>query len=108
MVRLTEEEKKSLLLAWEKVSRELNLDWVKIALFGSRTDPSKKGGDIDLYVEVKPSGVDLSEIKRKWKLSLQDFLGEQKFDIIVDDGMIDLGSFGEMVRKNHVVLWTKA
>jgi len=52
----------------------------KIYLFGSRVDDTKKGGDIDLYVEVdkKPHFLDkpqiLAEIKKKIK--------EQKIDLV--------------------------
>ena len=52
----------------------------KIYLFGSRVDDSKKGGDIDLYVEVdkKPHFLDkpqiLAEIKKRIK--------EQKIDLV--------------------------
>lgn len=56
----------------------------KIMLFGSRTDDSKKGGDIDLYVETKIA--DINEIydkKSSAVIELYDKIGEQKIDLIV-------------------------
>ena len=52
-----------------------------VFLFGSRTDDSKKGGDIDLFIEtdeIKDS------VKKKITLmtELQFKLGERKIDII--------------------------
>jgi predicted nucleotidyltransferase len=52
----------------------------KIYLFGSRTDDTKKGGDIDLFVisaKIK------SAEKRKIKLKIYDRIGEQKIDLVV-------------------------
>ena len=52
----------------------------KVLLFGSRTDDSAKGGDIDLLVisESLTKG-DL----RKIKIHLQDQLGMQRFDMVL-------------------------
>nr|WP_320119046.1 nucleotidyltransferase domain-containing protein [uncultured Marinifilum sp.] len=55
----------------------------KVWLFGSRVDDSKKGGDIDLYIETnKIVGID---IKIKFVVRLQMLLGDQKFDVIVNN-----------------------
>jgi len=53
-----------------------------VYLFGSRVDDSKKGGDIDLYIE--PEGKD-DLLKKKLKMiaELHKILGEQKIDIVV-------------------------
>ncbi len=55
----------------------------KIKLFGSRTDDTARGGDIDLYVETaKPaSALMIAKIQRQ----LEDAL-EIKTDVIVNDG----------------------
>jgi uncharacterized protein len=57
----------------------------KIYLFGSRTDDSKKGGDIDLYVsldeEPQPQKIMLQKAEFLAKLDL--LLGEQKIDLLV-------------------------
>ncbi|MFH2031274.1 MAG: nucleotidyltransferase domain-containing protein [Bacteroidota bacterium] len=56
----------------------------KVFLFGSRADDSKKGGDIDLYVETDFKH-NLIEKKIKMLGQLHLELGEQKIDIIIND-----------------------
>ena len=53
----------------------------KIYLFGSRTDDTKKGGDIDIFIL---SAILNNTTKRQIKLKLYDQLGEQKIDIIIE------------------------
>ena len=57
----------------------------KLYLFGSRIDDEKKGGDIDLLV------IDKNLSKRDIRLLRIDFFehfGEQKLDIVLDDGQM--------------------
>jgi len=54
----------------------------KVYLFGSRTDDSKKGGDIDLFVEPDDRN-DLLDKKIKYLAKLNMLLGEQKIDVII-------------------------
>ncbi|NWF65854.1 MAG: nucleotidyltransferase domain-containing protein [Campylobacterales bacterium] len=55
----------------------------KIYLFGSRIDDNKKGGDIDLLiVSDKITKKDL----RFLRLEFFKHFGEQKIDIVLDDG----------------------
>ena len=55
----------------------------KTYLFGSRTDVSKRGGDIDLLIiSGKITKKELSKIR--WDF-FEEF-GEQKIDIVIDDG----------------------
>lgn len=54
----------------------------KIYLFGSRTDDTKKGGDIDLFIELFDSKYDNLSLKNKFIVELQDVIGEQKIDIV--------------------------
>ena len=54
-------------------------------VFGSRVDDTLKGGDIDLYVETKMT--DVSEIlqkKRRFSIAIQDAIGEQKIDVVIE------------------------
>jgi len=54
-----------------------------VRLFGSRVDDNRRGGDIDLHVEVGPDqGVMRDTEFRFWDL-LQERLGAQRIDIVV-------------------------
>ena len=55
----------------------------KLYLFGSRVDDTKKGGDIDLYIEIKSSEYSYSKLL-KFNASVQQDIGEQKIDIVVN------------------------
>ena len=53
-------------------------------IFGSRVVLTKRGGDIDLYVETNADNYhDAHKMRSKFWIKLQDALGEQKIDIIV-------------------------
>ena len=57
----------------------------KIYLFGSRVDDSKRGGDIDLFIDLDRK-LDIKEkmrLKSRFRLLLYDKIGEQKIDIII-------------------------
>jgi len=56
-----------------------------VYLFGSRVDDSKKGGDIDLYFDLKDSFTvkQAMELKSQFRLALYKIIGEQKIDIVV-------------------------
>lgn len=56
-----------------------------VLLFGSRADDSKRGGDIDLYIQTSKESI--SEIVRSETAFLADVkmkLGDQKIDVLVD------------------------
>lgn len=69
----------------KRVATEVWGDKTLIYLFGSRTDDSKKGGDIDLFIylaeEQKPKTIMLKKAEFLCKLDL--LLGEQKIDVLV-------------------------
>lgn len=54
----------------------------RVMLFGSRVDDTRRGGDIDLFVET-PDTADLMARKMRFAVQLQMRLGEQKIDIVV-------------------------
>ena len=57
-------------------------DGSRVFLFGSRTDETKKGGDIDLFIEPQHVS-NVSEQKITLLTKLQTVLGDQKIDIVL-------------------------
>lgn len=78
MVRLTKAEIESLV----KATKECFLESATLWLFGSRKDPSKRGGDIDLYIETDLEK-GLVEAKLKMRSQIWPVFGDQKIDILV-------------------------
>lgn len=67
-----------------RTAREIYGEGVAVYLFGSRTDNSKRGGDIDLLIRTSsPKRGILSRIRMRTQLKMA--LGDQKIDIIGDD-----------------------
>jgi len=54
----------------------------KIYLFGSRVDDNKKGGDIDLYVQVEVAQ-DMLIKKIDFLAKLKEKIGDQKIDVVI-------------------------
>ena len=56
-----------------------------IYLFGSRVDDTKRGGDIDLFIDLKEVLTSKERIEKKLKFlrELKDKIGEQKIDIVI-------------------------
>ena len=55
----------------------------KIYLFGSRVDDTKRGGDIDLYLCPTQKFENERELKRKFQILLDEYIGEQKIDVVI-------------------------
>ena len=54
-------------------------------IFGSRVNPAKKGGDIDLYIESQESNITLAlNRKNKFINELWKTIGDQKIDVILN------------------------
>jgi hypothetical protein len=71
-------------------------------LFGSRADLSKKGGDIDLFIDSKMGNVaKILDAKIDFLGKLQDKIGEQKIDVVLKYNDNDLFIF--KVAKNEGV-----
>jgi len=77
-VRLTEEEIKAIV----ETAKEVFGNDVKVWLFGSRVDLTKRGGDIDLYIETPLKG-DILDKKLTFLVRLEDKIGEQRIDLII-------------------------
>lgn len=73
-------------LAIKQSFKECFTDQDHLWLFGSRTELSKRGGDIDLYIETimsTPSAITKAKFNFITKLNIK--LGEQKIDIVIKD-----------------------
>jgi len=55
-------------------------------LFGSRLDDARRGGDIDLLVEVRHPVENKPREAARFAAAIQWRLGDQKIDVIIDDG----------------------
>ncbi len=94
-----------------KTIKELGLRYfgnnAKIYIFGSRTDDSKKGGDIDIYVEtdLNVNSSELFDIESKYWVSIQKELGEMKIDIVINDINFNKKSYiYEVAKKTGIAL----
>ena len=94
-----------------KTIKELGLCYfgnnAKIYIFGSRTDDSKKGGDIDIYVEtdLNVNSSELFDIESKYWVSMQKELGEMKIDIVINDINFNKKSYiYEVAKKTGIAL----
>jgi len=77
-VRLKPEEVETIV----KAAREIFGDGVKVWLFGSRADLSKRGGDIDLFIETAEGYNAQKALEFLAKLYMR--LGERRIDLIVE------------------------
>jgi len=57
----------------------------KVFVFGSRTDIALKGGDIDLYIQTTKKEA-LLKAKLAFLREFEKRFGEQKVDVLVDNG----------------------
>lgn len=56
----------------------------ELYLFGSRIDPNRKGGDIDLLLETDPHHLQhLHKLSSRLLVKLKERLGEQKIDLVI-------------------------
>lgn len=55
-----------------------------IWLFGSRLDDTKRGGDIDLYIETHLLPDEAVRAKGRFLILLQTKIGEQRIDIVLN------------------------
>ncbi|EDP73620.1 nucleotidyltransferase domain-containing protein [Hydrogenivirga sp. 128-5-R1-1] len=79
-LRLTEDEIKAI----KEIAKEIFGKGVKVWIFGSRADPNKKGGDIDIYIEIPNfEKTDIFDKKVKYLVNLEEKIGEQKIDLII-------------------------
>ncbi len=55
-----------------------------IWLFGSRANMSKRGGDIDLYIETSLPAAQAFDKRLNFQVDLCDLIGDQKIDVVIN------------------------
>lgn len=55
---------------------------VRVRLFGSRVDDSRRGGDIDLHIDVDAERCNLKN-EMVFELVLKKTMGERKIDVVL-------------------------
>ena len=76
-MRLTDRERDLIKRAFDEVFGE-----GKIYLFGSRVDDTKRGGDIDLYIQTENTQ-DMLIKKIDFLVKLKENIGDQKIDVLI-------------------------
>jgi predicted nucleotidyltransferase len=76
----------------------------RVYLFGSRTDDTRRGGDIDLYVESDTPIPDRSKAERGFEVDLLKALGDRKIDIVVWDPEVTTASIHRRAKETGVEL----
>ena len=77
---------------------------VQVLLFGSRTDDSQRGGDIDLYLEVPERQQQGWRQVLRLNAALQERLGEQRLDIVLHQPGEPLQAIHLQARKHGIRL----
>lgn len=99
MARLEVEQIKALVTATHECFGETSRIW----LFGSRVDDTKRGGDIDLYIET-----DMKSGTINAKLNMRSLIwkafGDQKIDILVRSRHEELSPFHKMAKETGIEL----
>jgi len=79
-VRLSDREIKAI----KETAKEVFGEGTRVFLFGSRADPGKKGGDIDLYI-IPANREGLFDRRIKFLARLKLKIGDQKIDVILQE-----------------------
>ena len=79
-------------------------DKANVYLFGSRVDDTKRGGDIDLYIDIAEKLENKAGAVLQFNAQLQVSLGEQRIDVIVRDGATRPLPIHEQARRTGVRL----
>jgi predicted nucleotidyltransferase len=86
-----------------KCTREAFGEKAVVRLFGSRVDDSKRGGDIDLHLEI-PDLPDWYEARSAFQYGLYRELGDRKIDIVIHRDGQPLHPIDQIALKDGVVL----
>ena len=80
-VRLSNHDLQAIITAFKNYFLESDHLW----LFGSRVDLSRRGGDIDLYIETNAMTIKESlHMKSYFLMEVEQRIGEQKIDVVLN------------------------
>ncbi len=102
-VRLAPEESQAI----NEVFAEIVKTPARLWLFGSRTDLQKRGGDIDLFLELHASVSNVAALVRKIRVALYDRIGERKIDVIIKTPTTPPSVLHEIAKQEGVLLWER-
>jgi uncharacterized protein len=74
-----------------------------VRLFGSRADDSRKGGDIDLHVEVAPE-IDEWRARSRFEESLFARIEEQRVDVVVRKRGAEMRGIDRIAHRDGIAL----
>jgi len=98
-VRLSEEQARAI----ARSTREVFGDQAVVRLFGSRVDDKRRGGDIDLYLEI-PDREDWLGAKHAFLRRLYKELGERQIDVVIHRKGTPWKLIDEVAIKTGIVL----
>lgn len=99
-MRLSEYEQKTI----KRTAGQIFGKEAKIYLFGSRVNDNLRGGDIDIYIEVSSGVENLLEKKIRFLVALDKAIGEQKIDVVINNGLRDDKLIYQQAKSNGVQL----
>jgi predicted nucleotidyltransferase len=97
MIRLEEKQQHTI----KRLSKEF-FNSSKVMIFGSRADEIQRGGHIDIYIQTDKKE-DILKLKIAFLRELEKLFGEQKVDLLVDNGTKSKEIF-EIAKKEGIVL----
>jgi len=75
----------------------------RVILLGSRADPARRGGDIDLLVEVRAGQATLAN-ELRLELEIKKRIGDRKVDIVLASSGQDASAIQRLARETGVTL----
>ncbi len=85
-------------------ARQLLGDDVQVTLFGSRTDDHRKGGDIDLLVEVPQAIDEPAVISARLASRISRAMGGRQVDVVLAAPNLQPQAIHQIARQTGVVL----
>ncbi len=76
----------------------------RVSVFGSRTDDSVRGGDLDLLVDVDRALTNRASAASRLEAELQLAMGDQKIDVILVDPTVGPEFVHDSLRRNAIAL----